>query len=58
MTDPGEHWRQRGYELVMRLGSPEEQALARARLAEVREIQQQTAQWLAQRATWAQERAA
>ena len=46
MTDSGEQWRQRGYELVMRLGTPVERMEAQSRLAEVREIQKITAQWI------------
>ena len=43
----GEYWRQRGYALVMRLGTPVERMEAQSRLAEVREIQKITAQWMA-----------
>ena len=43
-----EHWRRMGYELVMRRGSPQEVAEARARVAEVLAIQRQTAKWQAE----------
>ena len=48
-ADTGEQWRQKGYELVMRLGTPVERLEAQSRLAEVRAIQVETAKWMAAR---------
>ena len=53
-----DHWQRAGYRLVMRHGSLLECMKARENRREVRRIQRNTEAWLAQRATWAQERAA